>query len=195
LNVKRPEAPALWLAIAVCAWLLIAAHIAGAFPWSIDMFRGQAVQPLSQAPRNMPSGTLSINGVPPMTREVASATLHNPLKPDADVLAAGKDLFETDCAVCHNTDGRGDGPVGFLLRVPPADLTRGVALQRTDGYIYATIRNGSYVMPGYGDAMSSHERWEVVLYVRSLQQQAGAMRSAQQQASAIHPVQQKVSAK
>jgi mono/diheme cytochrome c family protein len=195
LNVKRPEAPALWLGLAVCAWLLIAAHIAGAFPWSIDMFRGEAIQPLSRAPRNMPSGTLAIDGVPPMTREVAAVTLRNPLKPTPEVLAAGKDLFETDCAVCHNSDGRGGGPVGFLLRLPPADLTRGVAAQRTDGYIYATIRNGSFVMPGYGDAMSSHERWEVVLYVRSLQQQAGAMPAVQQQASPIRPVQQKVSAK
>ena len=42
----------------------------------------------------------------------------------------------------------------FLLRVPPADLTAGVAAQRTDGYIYATIRNGSIVMPSYADAMS-----------------------------------------
>ncbi len=159
------------------------------------MFRGEAVQPLSEAPRNMPAGTLAINGVPPMSREVAAVTLHNPLKPTPAVLAAGKDLFDTNCAVCHNNDGRGGGPVGFLLRLPPADLTSGVAAQRSDGYIYATIRNGSIVMPGYGDAMSSHERWEVVLYVRSLQQQANAARAVPQQAGPIHPVPQKVSAK
>jgi len=28
------------------------------FPWSIDMFRGDAVQPMAEMPRVMPSGTL-----------------------------------------------------------------------------------------------------------------------------------------
>jgi len=138
------------------------------------MFRGESVQPLSQSPRVMPPGTLPVNGEPPMSREDASTKLHNPLQTSPEVLAAGKSLFENNCAVCHGNDARGDGTVRFLLRVPPADLTAGVAAQRTDGYIYATIRNGSIVMPAYADAMSAHERWEVVLYLRSLQRKVAA---------------------
>ncbi len=138
------------------------------------MFRGESVQPLAQSPRVMPPGTLPINGEAPMSREDASATLHNPLKPTPAALAAGKSLFETNCAVCHGSNARGNGTVRFLLRVPPADLTAGVAAQRSDGYIYATIRNGSIVMPSYADAMSSNERWEVVLYLRSLQGKVSA---------------------
>jgi mono/diheme cytochrome c family protein len=168
--VRRSEAAALWSAAASVAVLLMTAVCAGAFPWSIDMFRGESVQALSRAPRNMPAGTLPVNGVSPISRERAAATLHNPVKPTPDVLAHGKFLFDTDCAVCHDTSGRGDGPVRFLLRIPPADLTRGIPTERSDGYIFATIRNGSFVMPAYGDAMSAHEMWEVVLYVRSLQQ-------------------------
>jgi mono/diheme cytochrome c family protein len=165
--VKRREGAALWGSLLLCALLLAGAHRAGAFPWSIDMFRGQA---MARSPRVMPPGTLPINGEAPMTREVAAATLHNPLKPDAAALAAGKSLFDNNCAVCHGGTARGDGTVGFLLRIPPADLTRGVPAQRSDGYIYATIRDGSYVMPSYADAMSPDERWKVVLYLRSLQQ-------------------------
>lgn len=166
--MKRPEA-ALWSAAALCAALLMVARGAGASPWSIDMFRGQSVQALARAPRVMPPGSLPVNGLPPVSRQTAAATLHNPVKSTPDAVAHGKMLFETDCAVCHDSSGRGDGPVRFLLRIPPADLTRGIATQRSDGYIYATIRNGSFVMPAYGDAMSAHESWEVVLYVRSLQ--------------------------
>jgi mono/diheme cytochrome c family protein len=167
--VNRPSALALCLSLALGGWMLIAPRRAAGFPWSIDMFRGQAVQPMAHSPRVMPPGTLAVDGEPPMTREQASAKLHNPLKPDATVLAAGKSLFETNCAVCHGRDARGNGTVRFLLRVPPADLTAGVTAQRTDGYIYATIRNGSIVMPALADAMSARERWEVVLYLRSLQ--------------------------
>lgn len=138
------------------------------------MFRGESVQPLAQSPRVMPPGTLPIHGEPPMSREEASATLHNPLKPTPATVAAGKSLFEINCAVCHGNNARGNGTVRFLLRVPPADLTAGVAAQRSDGYLYATIRNGSIVMPPYADAMSAHERWEVVLYLRSLQGKVAA---------------------
>ncbi|HEV3114630.1 MAG TPA: c-type cytochrome [Candidatus Binataceae bacterium] len=172
--MKRPDGAALWGGLVLCALMLAAAHRAGAFPWSIDMFRGESVQALAQSPRVMPPGTLPIDGEAPMSREVAAATLHNPLKPSAGALAAGKTLFGDNCTACHGVSGRGDGTVSFLLRIPPADLTAGVPTQRSDGYIYATIRNGSIVMPSYADAMSSNERWEVVLYLRSLQKKVSA---------------------
>ncbi|MGO9060477.1 MAG: cytochrome c [Candidatus Binataceae bacterium] len=167
--MNRFSAKAWCLCAALCGLVLIAPRHAAAFPWSIDMFRGESVQPLSQSPRVMPPGTMPVNGEAPMSREQASAKLHNPLLTSPEVLAAGKSLFDSNCAVCHGNGARGDGTVRFLLRVPPADLTAGVAAQRSDGYIYATIRNGSIVMPSYADAMSSKERWEVVLYLRSLQ--------------------------
>jgi mono/diheme cytochrome c family protein len=172
--VNRLSASAWYAGAALCGCLLLAPELARAFPWSIDMFRGASVQPLSQSPRVMPPGTMPINGEPPMSREEASAKLNNPLKSTTQTLAAGKSLFETNCAVCHGGDARGNGTVRFLLRVPPADLTAGVAAQRSDGYIYATIRNGSIVMPSYADAMSSNERWEVVVYLRSLQRKVSA---------------------
>lgn len=171
--MNRHSAQVWLLGAALCGYLM-APRVAAAFPWSIDMFRGESVQPLSQSPRVMPSGTLPVNGEAPMSREEASAKLHNPLQASPENLAKGKMLFDNNCAVCHGGDARGDGTVRFLLRVPPADLTAGVAAQRSDGYIYATIRNGSIVMPSYADAMSSNERWEVVLYLRSLQRKVSA---------------------
>ena len=45
----------------------------------------------------------------------------------------------------------------------------GVSKDLPDGYLYGTIRNGGIAMPSYADAMSAHERWQVVTFVRSLQ--------------------------
>jgi mono/diheme cytochrome c family protein len=172
--VKRRERAALRTAILLCGLLAAAAHRAGAFPWSIDMFRGESVQAMAKSPRVMPPGTMPIDGEAPMSREAASTALHNPFKPSAAALQVGKTLFDDNCAACHGYNARGDGPVRFLLRIPPADLTGGVSVQRSDGYIYATIRNGSIVMPSYADAMSATERWQVVLYLRSLQKRVSA---------------------
>jgi len=154
----------------VAATLLATAASAGAFPWSIDMFRGDSIQPLAVAPRVMPQGTLpTTGGEVPMSREEAATSLHNPYTPTPERLAHGKRLFETSCSPCHGTDGKGNGTVRFLLTIPPSNLTRAIPTERSDGYLYSTIRDGSITMPPYGDALSPEERWEVVLYVRWLQ--------------------------
>ena len=39
-------------------------------------------------------------------------------------VAYGKDLFTMRCASCHGESGKGDGPAGAALKIPPADLTQ-----------------------------------------------------------------------
>lgn len=157
------------------------------------MYRGAAIQPLSVAPRVMPSGTMPVKGgLPPMSREQMTIKLHNPLKPTPANLKHGKFLFLTNCAPCHGADGLGNGPVARsnILKAKPADLVHGLAKALPDGFIYATIRNGGISMPSYDDAMSSNGRWQVVLYVRHLQKEGA---KAAKTASAAH--QKKVAAK
>ena len=36
---------------------------------------------------------------------------------------SGSDLFYNNCAACHGTDGKGNGPLGQVLTIRPADLT------------------------------------------------------------------------
>ena len=166
-----------WIFLFAAAGIVCSAPTAHAFPWDIDMYRGAAVQPLSRAPRVMPSGTLPVDrGEPPMSVE-ESAKLPNPLAPNPDNLAHGKDLFLTNCAPCHGDSGAGNGPVAHLLKESPKDLLSADVRTHPDGYIYGVIRDGYDLMPSYGDAMSSAERWQVVLYVRSLQA-AGSEKTA-----------------
>ncbi|MBZ5656390.1 MAG: cytochrome c [Acidobacteriia bacterium] len=37
--------------------------------------------------------------------------------------ASGQEMYKTYCAVCHGTDGKGNGPAADALKVPPTDLT------------------------------------------------------------------------
>ncbi len=108
-----------------------------------------------------------------MSTEQMTVRLKNPLTATSENLAHGKDLFLTNCAPCHGESGVGNGPVAHLLKNPPKNLVTGQSKDLPDGYIYGVIRNGIVLMPSYDDAMSSSERWQVVLYVRSLQQAAG----------------------
>lgn len=133
------------------------------------MYRGPAAQPLEISPRVMPRGTLPTNGLPPISR-ARGASLINPLEPTPANLAHGRELFINNCSPCHGAGGRGDGPVARLFeeKYPVANLVTQAVFQ-SDGYIYATIRDGGLVMPAYDDAMSSKERWQVVLFVRYLE--------------------------
>ena len=181
--VPRKCIRAAWPRLAVIVAAMAAFVVAGAgaawsFPWSIDMFRGPAIQPLEVSPRVMPEGTLPVDtGTPPQDLEQATIKAHNPLKPTPENIAHGKELFTNTCTPCHGESGHGDGPVAHLLHAhgyDPKNLVTGTSKNLPDGYIYGYIRDGGIHMPSYADAMSPDERWDVVMYVRQLQAQSPA---------------------
>ncbi len=194
-------------ATAVGALIMAGLPKAYAFPWSTDMYQGAAVQPLEIAPRVMPEGTLPVDGIHynvhygqsagmpstaailPMKLELMTVRQQNPLKPTTENLAHGKVLFETVCAACHGPIGKGDGSVVHLLAHKPANLLTGVSINLPDGYVFGYIRNGGIWMPSYDDAMSSTERWQIVLYMRDLEKKYGenAAKTATNQAAKSQP--------
>jgi mono/diheme cytochrome c family protein len=103
-----------------------------------------------------------------ISREEA-AKISNPVPATAKSIENGKRFFQIYCAVCHGTDGKGMGPVASKF-VPPPDITQAFFRARTDGFLYETIRRGGPLMPGQGEALSSKERWDIVNYLRSLQE-------------------------
>ena len=188
-SVRRIKRGLTTFAAAAVAALAVGPLPAQAFPWSIDMFRGAAVQPLSVPPRVMPDGVLPVDGIhynlhpgeprdlpgldaqapPPMTLEAMTVRMHNPLSETPENLQRGHALFLANCSPCHGVTGVGNGSVVHLLQHKPANLMTGVSNNLPDGYIYGYIRNGGIWMPSYDDAMSSNARWQVVLYLRHLQ--------------------------
>jgi mono/diheme cytochrome c family protein len=148
---------------------------ADCFPWSIDMYRGPEVQPFAQAPRVTPADTLPVHGgEPPMSLEQATIKMHNPLQPTEQNLAVGREQFNTYCAPCHGATAQGNGPVAHLLSKPPKNLISGTSKDLPDGYLYGAIRDGVLTMPSYAAELPPERRWQVVMYVRSMQQAASA---------------------
>lgn len=90
------------------------------------------------------------------------------LQPNAEA----KQLFIANCSPCHGDKGRGDGPVGASLDPRPCDLTKKRVDNETDGALFWRITNGHQSMPTFKTALSPMQRWQVVSYIRSLEQEA-----------------------
>ncbi len=156
-------------AIAGASAIAIGPVTASCFPWSIDMYRGPEVQPFAIAPRVTPADTIPVHGEAPMSLGDSIAKMHNPLEATPQNVAKGRAQFETYCAPCHGTDGQGKGPVAHLLMKSPKNLITGASKNLPDGYIYGAIRDGVLTMPPYAQEIPVEQRWQTVVYLRSMQ--------------------------
>lgn len=100
--------------------------------------------------------------------ELASG-IANPTPRSDEQIAAGREIYAARCALCHGAAGRGDGPAGGGLDIPPADLFLHVP-QHTDGELNFFIARG---IPGtdmreWRTVLSEDERWSLVHYLREL---------------------------
>ncbi len=115
-----------------------------------------------------PPGTLAQGGEWPVSRFDRKLLPANPLAGDAAATEHGKKLYHIYCTPCHGKTGRGNGPLSAKI-ARASDLTGRILRRRSDGYLYAVIREGTSTMPAHGAVLSRKERWEVVNYVRKLQ--------------------------
>jgi putative copper resistance protein D len=85
-------------------------------------------------------------------------------------IAHGLQLYDDHCAVCHGTEGYGDGPAAPGLRPRPADLTAKHTADHTAGDIFWWLTYGKpgTAMPGFQDQLSEEERWDLINVVRIL---------------------------
>jgi mono/diheme cytochrome c family protein len=106
-------------------------------------------------------------GVPRQRRPAAGPAL----------IGEGAALYQRTCATCHGAGGRGDGIISSHLQTPPRDFTAGVFKVRstpsgslpTDLDLFGTLSRGLHgtdMAPWV--ALSEHERWALVEYLKSL---------------------------
>jgi hypothetical protein len=108
------------------------------------------------------------------SRIKAGNELINPFLPTEEVLIRGKKSYETFCTGCHGAAGEGDGHLysSGLYPIQPPSLSENTAAQLKDGEIFHTITLGFGSMGAHGAQINSVDRWNIVLYIRSLQNKA-----------------------
>jgi mono/diheme cytochrome c family protein len=100
-------------------------------------------------------------------------SLQNPYKGDRKAITKGEVIYEANCASCHGLAGKGDGPAGAALEPKPADLVTKQS-ERGDGYLYWRISEGGMMepfesmMPAWRGLLREEQIWQVVAYLRTL---------------------------
>lgn len=166
----RPRNVLLLAGIAIAGIAASYGAVVVGWPWYQDLVLPREVKPLAGSYSwSLPAGTVPTGETePPLARREAAELLENPNPATPASIATGKEMFATYCVLCHGNDGHGDGPVSEKFFEPP-DLPS-IMGRRTDGYLYATIRNGGVVMPPHGYRIPPSERWDLVNYLRSIQE-------------------------
>jgi mono/diheme cytochrome c family protein len=81
----------------------------------------------------------------------------------------GAFVFSNFCAVCHGAGGAGNGPVAQRGYPPPPSLLAEHALKMKDGQLFHVLTYGQNNMPSYASQLSREDRWNAILYVRTMQ--------------------------
>ncbi|HED07192.1 MAG TPA: c-type cytochrome [Ignavibacteria bacterium] len=93
------------------------------------------------------------------------------------ILEKGKKLFQSNCATCHGTDGKGDGVLAKSLKdykqnpSLPANLTlRPLKRANTSSRLYLVIATGieGTPMPPFQNSLKPKDIWAIDYYVQSL---------------------------
>jgi len=139
------------------AGLIACAMSAGCdWPWRHDMV-DQPSPSAARGPRSPAVGSLPREARGPFDRTIGES-VSNPLPSDT-AIATGQALHDKYCVPCH------DGPLGkYFPRMP--QLGSPDVQRHGDGWLYATITNGTALMPAYGHELDPLERWQIVLFVR-----------------------------
>lgn len=105
----------------------------------------------------------------------AGEQLISPYSKSAEEKSAAADrgavVFQTLCTSCHGGDGNGNGPVAQRGFPPPPSLLTGKSRDMKDGQLFHILTRGqNNVMPPFDTQLPPDRRWNVIAYIRRLQQ-------------------------
>lgn len=147
-----------------------------------DMVYSEAYEAYSESPLTKHGGSMMLapkgsipRGYTPFLfgdsdaeRERASKELIDPRASSVLRMVRGKYLYQNACLICHGATGQGDGPLTKKYPEPPAFNGRALR-DYTAGNLYYSIVKGFGDMPTHAAQLDDHDRWDVILYVQTLQ--------------------------
>jgi mono/diheme cytochrome c family protein len=102
-------------------------------------------------------------------RTVAAVNVDSLSKPTDALISKGKALYQSNCASCHGTNGKGDGPASQGLNPPPRNYTvkTGWVNGEKISQIYETLENGiaGSAMRSF-DYLSPQDKFALAHYIR-----------------------------
>lgn len=101
----------------------------------------------------------------------AAAELKNPLDPQR-AKERGAVVYQNFCAPCHGGSLRGDGAVALHGFPAPPNLRGEKSMKLAEGQMFHILTFGQKKMPSYASQLTVNDRWSVIAYVKSLQNEA-----------------------
>lgn len=101
----------------------------------------------------------------------AAAELKNPLDPQR-AKERGAVVYHNFCAPCHGGSLRGDGAVALHGFPAPPNLRGEKSMKLAEGQMFHILTFGQKKMPSYASQLTVNDRWSVIAYVKSLQNEA-----------------------
>lgn len=88
-----------------------------------------------------------------------------------DVLKTGAKYYTIHCSICHGANGEGGekASVAATMALKPPAMVSDKIKGWTDGQIYHVITAGQGMMGAYASHIPQKYRWQVVNYIRHLQ--------------------------
>ena len=117
--------------------------------------------------------------VHPTAENTSVAVPDEAAKPDPaarlqESVQRGAESYAVYCVSCHGATGAGDGTVAKRGFPPPPPLPTGKSVQMKDGQLFHILTYGQGSMSPMAAQLSRDRRWDVINYVRRLQQGAAA---------------------
>ena len=133
----------------------------------IDLKEVSATEPGASATQAAGDGAAA-----PAEKDVDVSKVKDPWHSTPDIVAHGRALFKTNCALCHGPQGKGDGPAGMSLNPRPRNFVEGKWKKGgTSLGLFDVVTHG---LPPSAMASYAHlpavDRWSLVAYVRSITQ-------------------------
>ncbi len=100
---------------------------------------------------------------------------HKPNVDSATAANGGAGIFRQNCAVCHGTNGLGNGPNALAMNKKPANFTRPFYKAYSDKTWYYKVAEGvpGTRMPRWKLILKPEQMWYLVAYLKTLPQDSG----------------------